>query len=458
MKDKIKEFFQKNGRLAILILFILEIVLTIFITPNKFDDKYFIEKITNNSIINFVGDRYNWWSSRLIIEFVLCFMLKTSKYLWILVEAFMVALAGYSISKIFIKDNKNENTIMLVFMILFYPLNVMASAGWGATTVNYMWPLATGLFALIPIKKIWNNEKIKSYEYPLYIIAGIFSANQEQAAAILLGSYLLFSVLMIIKNKKIHPYMVIKTLIIIGCVVFILTCPGNYLRSQAEIKENFKDLEMFTFFDKVALGLTSTIGILVGKGNLVYLLLSLLIAVYICSNYKEKIYKIVSVIPLLSSVIVYYANGIGIKFFPYISGSFKEIIVKHEVMLTAANSNNLLYTVPLIFACVNFICIALSLLIIFKNLKNNIAIVVFFAGLASRIIMGFSASIWASGERTMIFFEFAMIIISILIWQELIKGTEKNDKKVQKRTGTLIKFVGSLQYINVLLCILMTQK
>ena len=51
-----------------------------------------------------------------------------------------------------------------------------------------------------------------------------------------------------------------------------------------------------------------------------------------------------------------------------------------------------------------------------------------------------------------------MIIVMLLIWQELIKGTEKNDKKVQKRTGTLIKFVGSLQYINVLLCILMTQK
>ena len=58
----------------------------------------------------------------------------------------------------------------------------------------------------------------------------------------------------------------------------------------------------------------------------------------------------------------------------------------------------------------------------------------------------------------MIFFEFSMIIISILIWQELIKKNEKNDLKVQKRTSAIIKCIGAVQYINVLLCILYTQK
>ena len=34
MREKIVEFFKKNGRLAIFILFVLEIVLTMFITEN----------------------------------------------------------------------------------------------------------------------------------------------------------------------------------------------------------------------------------------------------------------------------------------------------------------------------------------------------------------------------------------------------------------------------------------
>ena len=82
----------------------------------------------------------------------------------------------------------------------------MNSAGWAATTVNYMWPLATCLYALIPIRKIWDGEKIKFWEYPLYIIATLFSANQEQACCILVGTYILFTIFMIIKNKKIYYY------------------------------------------------------------------------------------------------------------------------------------------------------------------------------------------------------------------------------------------------------------
>ena len=58
----------------------------------------------------------------------------------------------------------------------------------------------------------------------------------------------------------------------------------------------------------------------------------------------------------------------------------------------------------------------------------------------------------------MIFFEFSMIIVSILVWQEIIKKTDKNDIKIQNRTSALIKCAGILQYLNVLLCIFLTQK
>lgn len=456
MKDKIKKFLE-NGRGAFVALFILELFITFFITPNKYDDKTFLESVTGNSIISYVAPRYFNWTSRFLIEYVLCFVLKISKYLWILIEALMVTLAGYSISRIFIKENKTQNNVMLLFMILIYPLNAMNSAGWAATTVNYMWPLATCLFALIPIRKIWDDEKIKFWEFPLYTISLIFAGNQEQTCAILCGTYILFTILMIIKNKKIHPYMIIQTILIIASIIFILTCPGNYVRTEQETIEIFKDFDMLTFLDKFSLGLTSTMGFIIKKRNLVYTMLSLLIAIYICSNYKEKVFKIVSVIPIMSICLLGITPYITNSMFPYF-GSFRELITEERVMLTAANSNNFLNVVPLIFSLTNFICIALSILLIFKNLKNNIAILVFLVGLASKIIIGFSPTVFSSVERSMIFFEFAMIIVSILIWQEFIKKTDKNDKKVQKRTEIIIKVAGILQYINVLMCILLTQK
>ena len=458
MKEKIQKFL-KDGRGALLALFILEFALTFFITPNKFDDQVFLESVTGTSIWSYVGPRYYTWSSRLIIEFVLCSVLKISKYLWILIEALMVALAGYSISKLFIKnnDNKKENITMLVAMILLYPITQMNSAGWAATTVNYMWPMALGLFSLIPIRKIWDGEKIKFWQYPLYVIALIFAANQEQACAILFGTYLLFAILMIIKNKKIHPFVVIQTLLVIASLVFILTCPGNKVRTETEIANQFNDFEMLTILDKIGLGFTSTMGMIIDKGSIVFAIMSILIAVNIFLNYKEKLYRLVSLVPVFSILSLCYFTKITTEIFPFF-GTLKGLITEEQVMLTAVNCNNMLYVIPIILATANFICIIMSLLLMFKTLNNNVALLVFLVGLASRLIMGFSPTVFLSGERTMLFFEFAMIIVSILVWQEIIKKTDKNEKKIQKRVDFIIKSAAVLQYINCLVCILATHK
>ena len=458
MKEKIQKFLKSKNAIF-LAVFILELILMFFITPNKYDDQVFLESVTGTSIWSYVGPRYYTWSSRIIIELVLCSVLKISKYLWILIEALMVTLVAYSLSKLFVKkdENQKENTLMLVLMIFIYPIMIMNGAGWAATTINYMWPLATGLFALIPIRKILDGEKIKFWQYPLYVLAIIFASNQEQACAILFGTYLLFTILMIIKNKKIHPFMIIQTLLVIASLVFILTCPGNAARTETEIKNQFKDFEMLTVLDKIGIGLTSTMGIIIKNGNIVFALMSMLITVNIFLNYKEKLYRIVSLIPLFSILTLSYFRNILHTVFPYFS-TVRELIIKEEMILTAGNCNNLFNVIPIIFAAINFICIIMSLLLMFKNLKNNTALLVFLIGFASRLIMGFSPTVFLSGERTMLFFDFSMIIVSILIWQEVIKKTDKTEKKIIKRTEFIIKATAVMQYLNCLICILATQK
>ena len=267
MKEKIKKILE-NGRSAIIIVFLLELLLTIFITPNRHDDAWFLEQVSNRSIFSFEMEKYNNWTSRLLLEMAECFTLKVSKYLWILIEALMFTLACYSISRLFIKkEDRAQNNTMLVFMMLLYPLNAMNGSGWATTTTVYMWPLATGLFAIIPIRKIWDGEKIKAWQYPLYSLSLIYSGNQEQTAAILFGVYIVFSILMILKNKKIHPYMIIQNILIIASLIFIFTCPGNYVRKETETIELFQDFKMLTVLDKISLGFTSAFGIIIEKIN-----------------------------------------------------------------------------------------------------------------------------------------------------------------------------------------------
>lgn len=72
-------------------------------------------------------------------------------------------------------------------------------------------------------------------------------------------------------------------------------------------------------------------------------------------------------------------------------------------------------------------------------------------------MMALSPTIFASTNRTFIFFEFSMLIVALLIWQEMLKKEEKNDKKIQERIFTGMKIIATIQYINTLLFILITK-
>lgn len=458
MKEKVKSFLKKDGRMALVAIFILQLVLMFFITPNKYDDEVFLSWIAERGTIDIISERYQIWTSRVIIEAVLFTVLRISKYAWVLIEAGMVTLLGYSISKIFVKkENKKEMNILILLLILAYPMDIMGSAGWAATTVNYMWPLATALFALIPIKKVLCGEKFKLFDYPLYLLSILYACNQEQACAIVFGVYLLFSILLIIRDKKIHPFIVVQLIVAIASLIFILTTPGNYVRKNEEIITGFKDFEMVSFQDKISLGLTTTIGDIIKENNIMFAILTFSIVVYVFLSYKEKLYRVVALIPFVSICGLGLFSSVTFDIFPFL-GSFTKHLIQPVVQLTAANCNNLFYVLPVIFAMVVFFSIILSLLLIFKNLKNNIAVLVFLVGLASRLIMGFSPSIFLSSVRTIFYFDIAMLIVVVLIWQELITKTDKNEKKIQGRAYAIIKGIAVLQYINVLITILLTQK
>ncbi len=71
--------------------------------------------------------------------------------------------------------------------------------------------------------------------------------------------------------------------------------------------------------------------------------------------------------------------------------------------------------------------------------------------------MGFSPTIFGSTDRTFVFFEFALIIISILIWQEFLKQTDKTQIKARNRVGTVIIILAVLQYFQTFIYTLVSR-
>lgn len=459
MKDKIKEILKKDITKVILLLFILQFILYIFITPNRYDDEFFINRITEYTMSDFLELRWNEWTSRMMIEFVLCSVLKISKYAWIIGQTLAMTLLGYSIIKLFVKDGANKKIMLGVALalIFIYPMDRMSSAGWGATTVNYIWPFAGAMFSLIALKKIWNKEKIKPIMYPLYMIGLIFGCNQEQVCALMCLVHGLFTILLIARDKtKVSKFWLLQTLIVILSLVIIIVCPGNAVRKTSEVASAYPDFESLSIIDKLGLGVTSTVTELIANANVVFVIFTFVLAVIVCNLYKDNLIRGVSLIPFMSVMVFGVLKDIFTRMFPYFD-MYRNIITQNRPMVSAGNFTELTNFVPIIMSFMILGSVVLCLMLVFKKLKNSLATFIFIVGFGTRCAMAFSPTIFASTNRTFIFMEFAMIICTLLLIQEYMKKEDKQHKKVQNKLVAITKIAGVLQYLNVLFFIMITQ-
>lgn len=90
----------------------------------------------------------------------------------------------------------------------------------------------------------------------------------------------------------------------------------------------------------------------------------------------------------------------------------------------------------------NIGCIFISLYLVFGNTsKSLIAILVFGAGICSRILMGFIVTVFASGNRTQLIFIVMMIVLILMM-------LEKQEKKFNENVFNYLIIVGSIVLLN----------
>ena len=84
-------------------------------------------------------------------------------------------------------------------------------------------------------------------------------------------------------------------------------------------------------------------------------------------------------------------------------------------------------------------------LIFENNDAKGLAMIIFLAGIASRVILGFSSTVFISGERTSFFLYYAFIILSVLILKEM-----KRQKMDIKNICAVYSSISLLSAINII--------
>ncbi|AQR97821.1 DUF6056 family protein [Clostridium saccharoperbutylacetonicum] len=425
MEQLIKKYrskFQDNTYMPFVVLLIGEIMLHLLIKLNYGDDIMLSGVLKDNNIFQWAIGMYQGWSSRFLVQFALAIVLGTGVVLWRIIDIAMILLLALSISKLFVKNKRNN--WLVVALIMIYPFQDMRTAGWGATTIGDLWSLALGIYSFVIWKKIIFDEKIKKYDYVFSTLAVLYACSVEQMCGIIIGTYVILMIYMAAKKKTIKWFMIFSFMLSIVNLMSILLCPGNKIRNSQQIIDSFPDFNQLSFLGKVQLGFSSSMAKYIFEPKFVFIIFALLIAILVAIKEKSKLKRIIGCVPIIAVITI----GIGCfgikKIFPNIPNIINSM-TKYGI-IDLWNYNNMFAYFPLILLVLVEVCILVSIYYCYgKTIKTLLALFILLIGLASRVVMGFSPSIWVSADRTFIFMYFSIILASIILYEEISKQAFK---------------------------------
>ena len=308
--------------------------------------------------------------------------------------------------------NKTAGKWLVCAFMLLYPFSDMVSAGWIATTVNYLWPLLGLLYIALLLQKLAQNKFLHWYEGAAGVICCIFCSSQEQVAAILL--VMLFLALLYNWHRKkagslwIYGYFAVDLI----SLFMILCCPGNSIRSMQEVEGRMPEFAYFSVWEKIYMGAANIERIFVAQVNSIFLIVSAVLAVLVGLKTKNLIKTLLSSVPVFC-ILGYALIRTG---HPWYEKIF--IIPKQTAEWNFKDPANWF---PVIFLIVTVAGMSYALFCLMREKLETYfyTIAILGVGLASGIVMGFSPTIYASADRPYIYLYFILMAVCLFCIRQM---------------------------------------
>lgn len=440
--DRIRQSIRKfteSSAFPFFVLFLLMLLVHATIFPDFADDQNNRQLVMELGVLDYALQLYQTWSSRIIIETTYLSLLVHSAWIWRLLDCGIMVLLAYSISKIFVSNNKRRYNWYIVGIVLLYPWMHMMTAGWIGTTANYSWSLALGLYALCPLRSILVKEKLPWYHFILPTLAIIYAANEEQMAALLLGILTLSLAYMAFVQRRTHIYVLLQLFITVGMLIFIFSSPGNDVRMEKEIISNYPDFLMYNPFERLCNVFLLIGNSFIAKPNLPFTVVCILAALSVWLRYQEPLYRVIASVPLAGSLLLGGLSSVLSVFFP-------STTLITSLSATVSNFYQKSVYIPFILYVIIFGCLLMAFFLAFADHnKAVISILLLCAGLASKMIMAFSPTMYVSGVRTDIYLYFALLIIALLLIRSLYE--ERNWRYIRCVSGG-VATLAACSYLN----------
>ena len=417
--QSIKQFLKRNYVFVIAALVIIAWHTQMGL---NLDSTWFSIQLDEKSYLEFLTERYQGWSSRLLIEMGLLFF-TNHMILWRIVDVIIWVFLLYGVAKL-VNDNYSAQSAGAVCLFFScYLLRDMNSAGWTATINNYLWPLAFLVGFLLVLKKIVLEQEIKWYVGIAGTLLIFLACNHEQAAAAAFGSVVCSVIYMVWKKIKISKWMWAYVVLILANLAFILTCPGNAVRKDIEISAYFNDFPELTLWNKIDMGITPLCQNTIFKNNFIFLIFLSLLCIAVWKTQIAVWKKWLALVPLAGVLAAGYLLDAVIVFFPGAAN------MRNPVSGRGTYEPGAVWSVAaILFYAVIMVMVLWELYLIWRNDNTGglFLLAVLGIGFGTGFMMCLAPSIWISGPRTYLYWQTALVIASAYLWDKHLEKSDKN--------------------------------
>ena len=445
MREKLKEF--QNSPCSIIAAFSAAVLFfcTVFTRLIlKTDDGHFLGILHRNgfTVTSWLHERYTTVSGRIVGEWLMINFLRLPLIFWKLFIAALIIYIMYFLCRLSDFFGEKASAKQRYIFACSVPLAVFLpslnpSVFWFAGSFTFLVPFAALLITVTPLTFEVFGGRVNPIAYIAAAIASVVAASQEQSCAAALALQVILLIFSAYQCKLGFRQFIPLLPSAVSTAVLILS-PGLRGRGAMEAASGFERFSKMNIFEKLLCGFSNyfAFSFFFSLITTAVFLVLLGASVYEAFGGSRRIKIISSIFAIFASVLCVGVNA------AYIIIRRTTPDKGFEKMFKSGNYLPLeLAVIALCFVFLFSIFILIAALIK-KNRKLGFTVgVLFSAAVCCAAVLGFSSSVYASGQRVFYYTEMFTLIACAAMYSSL------SDSKAKKFVGYAVPTAAFIFYI-----------
>lgn len=407
---------RKKDTLVMGVTFVAFLLLDLFIT-SRLDDLVF------QDALNRYGSLWGWatwfsanWGGRTLPQGVLVVVLQMPNIVFHILDALAwVVLLRYAQLDLDPERRLGNAAVFLglpVALFTLVPVTVLSgTVFWKCANVLYLWGTASALVALKPVLDVWRGAEPSHADVTVAFLCALYAAGFEQTGALMAGIMVVLVAYELLSQHRLRASVIVLTAFAVAATAFFVSLPGNATRSYAETLGRMQNFGMYSLVDKAILGLWYVIEGIETDVPALPLLLSLLVLVVEMRHRPHRSWPVV----LTAFICAYFVLVLIAREGQAATGN-QTLLTKALTFITPDTTTFLPSWPRLAASALHFmayVALGTSILVAFPEHLEVPGFLLYFGGLATMWVMGFSPTVYASGARPRMICYLTLLLVAL---------------------------------------------